>query len=221
MNMASNAETIFIVDDDPSVCDAIRDLLDSVGLKTRHFGSTEEFQRAWTDDMPGCLILDVRLPGMNGTEFQQKLAEAHIAIPIIFMTGHGDIQMVRRVMRAGAIEFLTKPFQPEELLAAIRDGFVLDRVRRHALESNRTIQERYQLLTTREREVMQLITKGFLNRQVAARLRVSEVTVKMHRRHVMEKMQAKSIAALTLLSERIRQAELPSSSAAIPRNKQY
>ncbi len=208
MNTASNTETVFVVDDDPSVCDAIRDLLESVGLKTQHFGSTEEFLSAF-DDASGCLILDVRLPGMSGIEFQQKLAAARIAIPIIIMTAHGDIQMVRKVMRAGAIEFLTKPFQKEELLAAIHDGFAIDRARRSAMESNRSIQKRYESLTVREREVMQLVTLGFLNKQVAERLRVSEITVKLHRRHVMEKMQAKSIAALVRMSEHISRFELP------------
>jgi FixJ family two-component response regulator len=198
-----SAETVFIVDDDASICEAISNLLDSMQIPTRHFGSAEEFLASWTSDQAGCLVLDVRLPGMTGTELQEKFGHLGLRMPIIFMTSHGDIPMVKKVMKAGAIEFLTKPFQKEELLAAIRHAFEVDRVRRQADAKRQSLQTRFDLLTSREREVMRLVTLGYLNKQIAGELNLSEITVKLHRRQVMEKMQAASLADLVKMTAEI------------------
>ncbi len=171
------APTVFVVDDDASICEGICNLLDSVGLRAKTFGSTQEFLATWRQDMPGCLVLDVRLPGVTGVEFQEQLVRSGIHIPIIFMTAHGDIPMVRKVMKAGAIEFLTKPFQREELIHGIGQALESDRLRRTALESEQSVQTCFESLTAREREVMSMVTAGMLNKQVAADLSLSEITV--------------------------------------------
>jgi FixJ family two-component response regulator len=204
----SEHSTVFIVDDDDAICDGLCNLLESVEIKAERFGSAEEYIARRREDSPGCLLLDARLPGMTGVEFQEKLIRSGIRIPIIFMTAHGDVPMVRKVMKAGAVEFLTKPFEKQELLTAIRQAFKMDSAqRRERLEIN-VIQSRLGLLTPREREVMSLVTSGLLNKQIAAELKLSEITVKLHRRHVLEKMQAESLADLVKMAERIRTARI-------------
>jgi FixJ family two-component response regulator len=198
-----SVETVFIVDDDESICEAICNLLDSTGTRAKHFRSAEEFLDYWSSDRHGCLVLDVRLPGMTGTEFQEKLGGLGIRIPIIFMTSHGDIPMVKKVMKAGAIEFLTKPFQKEELLSAIQNAFEADCARRQQEARRQFLQARLSALTAREREVMRLVTSGYLNKQIAGELNLSEITVKLHRRQVMEKMQANSLADLVKMAAEI------------------
>ena len=199
--------TVFVVDDDPAICEGLCNLLESVGMRAEHFSSAEEFMARWQQDQPGCLLLDARLPGMTGVEFQEKLLTSGISIPIIFMTAHGDVPMVRKVMKAGAIEFLTKPFQKEELLAAIRNALKIDCARRQAEDLTRPIQTRFASLTSREREVLHLVTAGFLNKQIAATLNLSEITVKLHRRHVMEKMQANSLADLVRMADTVKKMD--------------
>ncbi len=197
-------QTVFIVDDDPSICEALCNLIESAGLNTRHYPSAEMFLDLWAPDMAGCLVLDVRLPGMSGIELQGKLAEAGLPIPIIVMTAHGDIPMVRKTMKAGAVEFLTKPFQDEELLMAIEHAFALDREQRIARTLERSILARLETLSPRERQVMELVTTGMMNKQIASRLHLSLVTVKLYRGQVMEKMRADSLADLVKMWERIK-----------------
>lgn len=200
-------ETVFIVDDDAAICEALCNLLDSVGLNTQPHGSAEEFLQRWPAGGAGCLLLDGRLPGITGVELQAKMREAGIGLPIIFMTAHGDVPMVRKVMKAGAVEFLTKPFQKEELLEAVQQALARDRVRRERESYLNSIRTRAATLSPRECEVMAMVTGGLLNKQIAAELNLSEITVKLHRRHVMEKMQAGSLAELVKLCHR---AMLPS-----------
>jgi FixJ family two-component response regulator len=200
--------TVFIVDDDDAICDGLCNLLESVGLKAERFGSAEEFIATWTQNSPGCLMLDARLPGMTGVEFQEQLIRSGIRIPIIFMTAHGDVPMVRKVLKAGAVEFLTKPFDKEEMLVAIRHSFQMDAARRSERCELDEIQSRLDLLTPREREVMDHVTSGLLNKQIAAELNLSEITVKLHRRHVLEKMKADSLADLVKMTERIQSTRI-------------
>src|SRR5450755_2896406 len=188
--MSAVRETVFIVDDDASIGEGISNLLESVDLHSEHFSSAEEFLEQWSSSRAGCLVLDVRLPGMTGVEFQEKMRQCGIDIPIIFMTAHGDIPMVRKVMKAGAVEFLTKPFEAQELLQAIDHALAHDRARRGEAVVLNAIQAAIDTLTPREREVMALVTAGLLNKQIAAELGLSEISVKLHRRHVLEKMQA-------------------------------
>jgi FixJ family two-component response regulator len=200
-----NSLTVFIVDDDESICEAICNLLDAVGMRGEHFSSAAEFLASGRSKDPGCLVLDVRLPEMTGVEFQEELTRRGIDIPIIFMTAHGDIPMVRKVMKAGAIEFLTKPFQKEELLAAIRQAFDSLHATREERAAAHSVRERFTRLSGRERQVMEGMTAGKLTKQIAAELNLSEITVKMHRRHVMEKMQADSLASLVRMADRVKQ----------------
>jgi FixJ family two-component response regulator len=195
--------TVFVVDDDDAICEGLCDLLDSVGLRSARFGSAEEFLDHWREDMPGCLMLDARLPGMTGVEFQEKLVQSGVHIPTIFMTGHGDVPMVRKVMKAGAVEFLTKPFEKEEMLTAIRHAFELDASRRSQRRELASIQARLVTLTARELEVLDQVTAGALNKQIAGTLNLSEITVKLHRRRVFEKMQAGSLAELVKMTEKV------------------
>lgn len=201
---------VFVVDDDPSVRDAVSRLITSVGLRAETFASTRDFLSATRPNAPACLVLDVRLPDVSGLEFQRELAEADIHIPIIFITGHGDIPMTVQAMKAGAVEFLTKPFRGQELLDAVQEAISRDR----AAWSERTqlaeIRSRYDSLTAREKEVMALVVSGMLNKQVAAELGTSELTIKTHRGRVMEKMAADSLADLVRMSERLKPSTMTS-----------
>jgi FixJ family two-component response regulator len=195
--------TVYIVDDDASICEGLSNLLESVGIRAQCFGSAEEFRDNLKDVQSGCLLLDARLPGVSGVEFQEDLRRLGAQLPIIFMTAHGDVPMVRKVMKAGAIEFLTKPFQKEELLHAIEIAFAQDRERREGEAIVTAIKTRIASLTDREREVMSMVTAGMLNKQIAGELDLSEITVKIHRRRVMDGMQAGSLAELVKMCERV------------------
>ena len=198
--------TIFVVDDDESVRRALGNLLESVGFEVQLFGSTEQFRGVELPNNPSCLILDVRFPGANGLDFQQSLYQAGIHIPIIFITAHGDVPMASRALRAGAIEFLMKPFQKGELLAAIEQALERDRVRRSQHEELSTLQVRFAELTSREREVLGLVVSGLTNKEIGNRLGISEVTTKMHRGQVMRKMNAFSLAELVRMSDKLSSA---------------
>ena len=198
----SEAESIvFVVDDDASVRQALQSLFRSVGLQAQVFGSTAEFLSSDLPDVASCLVLDVRLPGVSGLDFQNELAKARILVPIIFITGHGDIPMSVKAMKAGAVEFLTKPFRDQELLDAIGIALNLDRTRRENAKAVSNLRELYKSLTPREREVMALVTAGLMNKQIAAQLDVSEVTVKVHRGNAMGKMRARSLAELVRMAD--------------------
>ncbi len=202
--MTAAREKVFIVDDDPSICEGLENLLESVGIAAEHFPSAEAFRACWDRAKAGCLLLDARLPGISGVELQEEIRKAGLGLPIIFMTAHGDVPMVRKVMKAGAVEFLTKPFQKEELIHAVEQAFDYDRARRREAEELDSILARLESLSEREREVMGLVTAGLLNKQIAADLEVSEITVKLHRRKVMEKMRANSLAELVKMCERVK-----------------
>jgi len=200
---SSPIETVFIVDDDAAICAGLCDLLESAGLKTRTFSSAEDFLEGWNQGMIGCLVLDVRLPGMSGMELHARLGESGVSLPVIIMTAHGDMPMVRKALKAGALEFLIKPFQDEELLHAVEQAFALDRAQRRADNLVNSIQNRVGRLTEREREVMQLVVAGWTNKGIAGKLHLSVVTIKLHRGQVMRKMQAESLADLVKMSEKI------------------
>jgi FixJ family two-component response regulator len=202
--MADLDSLIFIVDDDASVREGVSNLLESVGFRAQVFPSTEEFQSAARPEVPSCLLLDVRLPGVSGLEFQEMLARAGISIPIIFITAHGDVPMTSRAMKGGAIDFLMKPFQKEDLLEAIHRGLERDRRRREEQAELSLLQARFDELTAREGEVLELVGAGLTNKEAAAKLGISEVTIKMHRGQVMRKMKAASLAELVRMLDRLK-----------------
>jgi RNA polymerase sigma factor (sigma-70 family) len=194
---------VFVVDGDVSIRDALRSLIRSVGLNVEFFSSPLEFLQGTRPDAPSCLVLDVRLPGKSGLDFQRELAEANIPIPIIFVTSHGDIPMSVRAMKAGAVEFLTKPFRDQDLLDAIQVGLELDRARRQRQAETAVLRERLESLTQRERAVLRLVVSGLLNKQIAAEIGTTEATVKVHRSQLMKKMRAPSLPDLVRMAEKI------------------
>jgi len=199
-------QTVFIVDDDLSICEGISNLLESGGIPTDSYASAEAFNHNWSREKSGCLLLDARLPGISGVQFQEQMRATGIDLPIIFMTAHGNVPMVRKVMRAGAVEFLTTPFQKEELLRAVKEAFALDRAKREEDDIQRSIRTRIDSLSPREREVMAMVTAGLLNKQIAGELNLSEIMVKTHRRRVMETMQVDSFADLVKMCQREKEA---------------
>jgi FixJ family two-component response regulator len=199
--MSSECPMVFVVDDDVSIREALRNLLRSVGLQVKTFDTAQQFMADGRPDTPGCLVLDVRLPGLSGLDLQRELAKAGIDIPIVFITGHGDIPMSVRAMKAGAVEFLTKPFRDQDLLDAVQDAIARDREARAQWRQTQELRTRYDSLTAREREVMILVVRGLMNKQIAGELGTTEATVKLHRGRVMHKMQAGSLADLIRMAE--------------------
>ena len=194
---------VYVIDDDASVRESIADLLHSIGLEVESFGSTQEFLQSTRQDAPSCIVLDIRLPGSSGLEFQRVLNEVNIQSPIIFISGHGDIAMSVRAMKSGAIEFLTKPLREQDLLDAIHTGIELDRARRQEAKVVLELRKRLDSLTAREREIFALVITGRRNKQIANVAKMSEMTVKVHRSQVMRKMQAKSIVDLVRIADRL------------------
>ncbi len=199
-----NAEAqpiVLVIDDDAPLREALSSLFRSVGLQVKTFGSAQEFLQSGAPDGPSCLVLDVRLPGLSGLDFQAELAKANIHIPIVFMTGHGDIPMTVRAMKAGAVEFLPKPFRDQDMLDAVQIGLEQDRNRRKSAGDISKLKAAFDALTPREQEIMGYVTAGLMNKQIAGELKVSEITVKVHRGNVMRKMNAKSLAELVRMAD--------------------
>jgi FixJ family two-component response regulator len=196
--------TVFIIDDDRGMRQSMQDLVESVGLRAESFATGEEFLRRKRTNDPSCLVLDVRLPQMSGLDFQRRLAETGVQIPIIFVTAHGDVPMSVRALKSGAVEFLTKPFRDQDLLDAIHQALQRDRTARERQAEIHDLQQRYHALTAREREVMTLVVSGMLNKQIASEIGASEATVKIHRGHVMQKMQAGSIVDLVRMADKLK-----------------
>ena len=202
--MNEAAPVVFVVDDDPIVCTSMKRLIRTLGLEVQTFNTAQEFLRAKRPNAPGCLVLDVRLPDLSGLDLQQELAKARIDLPIIFVTGHADIPMSVRAMKAGAVEFLTKPFREQDLLEAIQHGIAQDRETRERRAAISELQQRLDSLTPREHEVFPLVVSGLPNKQIADQLGASEKTIKVHRGQMMRKMEAESLADLVRMSERLK-----------------
>ena len=203
MAMNDAPAVVFVVDDDRSMRESLQLLLRSIQLHAQAFASPQEFLAAARPDAPGCLILDVRMPGSSGLDLQQQLVEARIDLPIIFLTGHADVRVSVRAMKAGAVEFLTKPVSDQELLDAVHQALARSRASRASRAERADLQQRYESLTSREREVLHLVASGLLNKQIAGELGISIVTVKLHRGHVMQKMGAGSLAELVKMVEKV------------------
>lgn len=201
--MGSERPVVFVVDDDVSIREALRNLLRSVGLQVKTFDTGQQFLADGRPEAPSCLVLDVRLPGLSGLDLQRELANADIDIPIVFITGHADIPMSVRAMKAGAVEFLTKPFRDQDLLDAVQEALERDREAQAQSRQIRELRARYDSLTAREREVMMLVVRGLMNKQIAGQIGTTEATVKLHRGRVMHKMQAASLADLIRMAEKL------------------
>jgi len=199
--MVEVAATVFIVDDDPHVRGAIQRMLKSVGVRSESFGTAQEFIRCKLPDEPSCLVLDVRLSGPSGLDLQRELKKAGIEIPIVFLTGHGDIPMTVRAMKAGAVEFLTKPFREQDMLDAVKLALERDQSRIESEKASSGLKSSFETLTPREREIMALVASGLMNKQVAGKIGLSEITVKVHRGRIMQKMGARTLADLVRMAE--------------------
>ena len=199
--LAEQQQVVFVVDDDSGLREALSSLFRSVGLQVKTYASATEFLQSKLPDRPSCMVLDVRLPGLSGLDFQAELVKANIRIPIVFMTGHGDIPMTVRAMKAGAVEFLPKPFRDQDMLDAVQTGLEIDRDRRRHAADLSKLRVSFETLTPREQEIMGLVASGLMNKQIAGEIGVSEVTVKLHRGNVMRKMEAKSLAELVRMAD--------------------